>query len=88
MTPVKRGDWGYIPFKLEAADEKYLTALKLTSPHQHTAILAADEELRLTYEELSVQLGWSINTFKTRLHRARAKVLKWRAEDAKKESIK
>ncbi len=47
--------------------------------------MLATEGTWRTYQQLSDELGWGINTVKTRLHRARQKICTWRQVDLERQ---
>ncbi len=67
-------------FKLTEADRPFLDTLKFTSEAQYHVLLRAQQEQRLSYEQIAADLQIPLNTVKTRLHRAREKITKWRAK--------
>lgn len=68
----------FVEFKLTEADRPLLEALKFTSKAQYVVLLHAQQENHLSYVQIAEQLQIPVNTVKTRLHRARQKIVKWR----------
>lgn len=69
-------------FELEDTDAAFVEALRLVSPKQHALLVAAHRADQPSYVQLAEELGLPQGTVKSRLHRARAKILKWRKNAA------
>lgn len=68
-------------FELAPKDERYLETLRLVNRAQYDVLMATHIPDRLSNQKVAVQLGIPLNTVKTRLHRARLKISKWRMAD-------
>lgn len=75
-------------FHLKSMDAPYVTALKFVSKPQYDVLIYVRDNPELPYMEGAKVMGVPINTFKTRLHRARVKILKWRSMDTLKLPVK
>ena len=74
----------YRVFKVSDSDDPYLTTLFYTNKDQWYALTITQGPEWRSYEECAKQLKIPINTFKTRLHRAKQKIVQWRTEAEQK----
>jgi DNA-directed RNA polymerase specialized sigma24 family protein len=68
-------------FVLMGTDSPYLTVLKSESPKQYEVLIHIRDHPEHEYSEVAAALGIPVNTVKTRLHRARQRILEWRLLD-------
>lgn len=73
--PDKVGD-----LKLRPEDKEFLYCLMISSINQYRVIIAVKDNPEKSNSTLAAEMGIPLNTFKTRLHRAREKITKWRWE--------
>lgn len=77
------------PFKLTDADGPHLNKLKKLSQNQYDLLLNSEVTPRMTYDELVFHFGVPVGTVKSRLYRAKQRIIKfrkWANEEAIKES--
>ena len=67
-----------VKFKLKDEDKPFLKLLQLQSPSQLDVLIAFHTEPPTSYETVATELAIPVNTVKTRLYRARQKILGWR----------
>lgn len=79
MTPHNNPARGFLLYK---SDEPYLARL---SPVSRSAIERTTND-GMKYEDLATEQNVSVGTVKSRVHRARARILSMRAKAARKES--
>lgn len=71
-------------FKLKDSDRPFLRLLKNNSPEQFIVLMSVHSELEgidqrnMLYEVVAYDLNIPVNTVKSRLSRARHKILTWR----------
>jgi len=74
-------------FVLKGTDSPYLTVLKYRSPKQYEVLLYVRDHPDQTYGEVAKLLNIPTGTVKTRLHRARLKILEWRTVDLLRQNL-
>ncbi len=74
----------YFSFVLTESDAGHLEALKRINEGQYTVLMHANpvDGKHLSYQQIADQLGIPLNTVKTRLHRARERIARWREKYA------
>lgn len=63
---------------LNPSDEPHLTKLKSIAPDQHLVLLKYLSAPYPTYGHIAAELGWPIGTVRSRINRARTKIVQWR----------
>lgn len=76
-----------VDFKLTIEDDEYLARLKIYSRPQFDVMHMFYCLKTETYEAIASALGIPVGTVKSRLSRARSKIVKWRAEVALKDTL-
>jgi len=71
-------------FFLKGTDVPFITALKFIAKPQYEVLIYVRDNPEMPYKEGAKQFGIPVGTFKTRLHRARQKILEWRRLEAQK----
>jgi hypothetical protein len=70
----------YRQFNLDDQDQPFLDVLKFTNRHQYDALLIAQNPTWSSYDDFAATLGIPVGTLKSRLSRARTKIMQWRTE--------
>ena len=78
------GNGRYKEFKVTESDAPFMQTLKYTSHPQYHLLMLTQGKTWRSYHELAIEVGCPVNTVRTRLHRARAKIIKWREAEANK----
>ena len=68
-------------FFLKGADVPFITALKFIAKPQYEILIYVRDNPEMPYKEGAKHFGIPVGTFKTRLHRARQKILEWRISE-------
>lgn len=74
-------------FTLVDSDLPYLTTLKYSSKHQYELLIYVRNHPQMPYKEIAENLNLKVGTVKTRLHRARLKILEWRTAETLKRTL-
>jgi len=74
-------------FVLRVTDGPYLLKLKTWSPKQYEVLTYLRDHPENTYAMISKQLNVPVNTIKTRLYRARMKIMEYRIADLLKQKL-
>ena len=74
-------------FFLKGTDAPYITALKFVSKPQYEVLIFIRDNPGTSYVKGAKEFGIPIGTFKTRLHRARSKIVEWRLLDTLKRTM-
>src|SRR5258708_1803608 len=85
-TPSASSD-AYKMVKICPSDKPFLILLKIISRPQYDALMLTQQESWTSYKEFAHELQWPVNTFKTRLHRARRRLLEWRAKTSLEQTL-
>lgn len=74
-------------FFLKGADAPFITALKFIAKPQYEILIYVRDNPEMPYKEGAKHFNIPVGTFKTRLHRARQKILEWRRLEATKPPV-
>lgn len=67
-----------VKFELQAGDTPFLMLLQIQSQPQLDVLIAFHTTPPTSYQTIATDLAIPVNTVRTRLHRARQKILEWR----------
>ena len=70
----------YRQFTLDDKDKPFLDVLKFTNRKQYDVLMIAQNATWSSYDGFAATLGIPAGTFKSRLNRARAKIMQWRED--------
>lgn len=73
-------------FKFEESDEKYMEKLRKLNARQYE-VLRLSTNVTYDYAHIAAQLWLPVGSVKSALNRARAKIIKWRGDDALKATL-
>lgn len=66
--------------KLKVSDEPFVERLKSVSPTQHAVLSLYHTGAYTTYDKIAEELNIASGTVRSRLYRAREKIVRWRKE--------